>query len=102
MIIFVLYISQVRRCMEVVGRFHYHVIGGATGSGKGRLLDCLRDQGGQVPSVLACVAFPCTLLACCLVALPLVLFPLTTAYCAETALLLLTLVSSKFFVCITY
>ena len=51
---------QVRRCMEVVGRFHYHVIGGATGSGKGKLLDCLRDQGGQVPSLLAFVAFPCT------------------------------------------
>ncbi len=34
--------------MEVVGRFQYHVIGGATGSGKGKLLDCLREQGGQV------------------------------------------------------
>jgi len=34
--------------MEVLGRFQYHVIGGATGSGKGKLLDCLRDQGGQV------------------------------------------------------
>ncbi len=39
---------QVRRCMEVLGRFQYHVIGGATGSGKGKLLDCLREQGGQV------------------------------------------------------
>ena len=34
--------------MEVLGRFQYHVIGGATGSGKGKLLDCLREQGGQV------------------------------------------------------
>ncbi len=39
---------QVRRCMELLGRFQYHVIGGATGSGKGKLLDCLRDHGGQV------------------------------------------------------
>ena len=37
--------------MEVLGRFQYHVIGGATGSGKGKLLDCLRDQGGQVPFI---------------------------------------------------
>ncbi len=43
------YVSvQVRRCMELLGRFQYHVIGGATGSGKGKLLDCLRDHGGQV------------------------------------------------------
>ncbi|DBA78880.1 TPA: hypothetical protein ACH3X1_008765 [Trebouxia sp. C0004] len=42
------YRNQVRRCMEVLGRFQYHVIGGATGSGKGKLLDCLREQGGQV------------------------------------------------------
>ena len=34
--------------MEVLGRFQYHVIGGATGSGKGKLLDALRDHGGQV------------------------------------------------------
>lgn len=42
------YRNQVRRCMEVLGRFQYHVIGGATGSGKGKLLDCLREHGGQV------------------------------------------------------
>lgn len=40
--------TQVRRCMEVLGRFQYHVIGGATGSGKGKLLDTLTAQGAQV------------------------------------------------------
>lgn len=34
--------------MEVLGRFQYHVIGGPTGSGKGKLLDCLSAQGAQV------------------------------------------------------
>lgn len=34
--------------MEVLGRFQYHVIGGATGSGKGKLLDTLTAQGAQV------------------------------------------------------
>lgn len=34
--------------MEVLGRFQYHVIGGATGCGKGKLLDCLTAQGAQV------------------------------------------------------
>ena len=40
--------AQVRRCMEVLGRFQYHVIGGATGSGKGKLLDTLTAQKAQV------------------------------------------------------
>ena len=31
-----------------MGRFQYHVIGGATGSGKGKLLDALRAHGAQV------------------------------------------------------
>ena len=42
--------------MEVLGRFQYHVIGGATGSGKGKLLDCLRDQGAQV--AVSALVFP--------------------------------------------
>lgn len=39
--------------MEVLGRFQYHVIGGATGSGKGKLLDTLTAQGAQVPPLLS-------------------------------------------------
>ena len=41
-------IVQVRMCMEALGRFDYHIISGQTGSGKGKLLDALRDQGAQV------------------------------------------------------
>ena len=50
--------TQVRRCMEVLGRFQYHVIGGATGSGKGKLLDTLTAQGAQVlPLLLSLIPF---------------------------------------------
>ena len=47
--------------MEVLGRFQYHVIGGATGSGKGKLLDALRAHGAQVPfclSICLCACIP--------------------------------------------
>lgn len=52
--------EQVRRCMEVLGRFQYHVIGGATGSGKGKLLDALRDHGGQVGPLITCSLHICS------------------------------------------
>lgn len=42
------YRAHVRDHLESLGRFEYHVIGGSTGSAKGKLLDMIQAEGGQV------------------------------------------------------
>eukprot|EP00040_Diaphanoeca_grandis_P043869 m.10539 g.10539 ORF g.10539 m.10539 type:complete len:453 (+) comp8379_c0_seq1:442-1800(+) len=42
------YREHVREALEQFGRFQYHVIGGGTGSAKGKMLDTLRAEGAQV------------------------------------------------------